>query len=239
MNKQTYQIRWRGKVSGPFALDALHSMLARNEVSLMHEALVEGQWISLEELIARTHRAAPAPPAEPPQEPAPPPSPPQPPGPPPIPPEELFYVAKGGQQQGPHTRSVLRQLAAAGVVANDDLVWREGMPEWMQLGRLMPDLPRAAVAPPFAPGPPRGPSPPPPGPPAPVHETGGNGAVAGGYICSLIALAIFPPFFSLAAFVCGIVALVKGKLGHGIAILLLSLVCGFLGMALGAAAFNE
>jgi hypothetical protein len=32
---------------------------------------------------------------------------------------------------------------------------------------------------------------------------------------------------------------VKGKLGHGIAILLLSLVCGFLGMALGAAAFNE
>ena len=113
------------------------------------------------------------------------------------------------------------------------------MPEWMQLGRLMPDLPRAAVTPPFAPAPPRAGGQPPPGAPAPVHETGGNGAVVGGYICSLIALAIFPPFFSLAAFVCGIVALVKGKIGHGIAILLLSLVCGFLGMALGAAAFNE
>ena len=240
-------------MSGPHDLEQLRAMLGRGEISLMHEALVDGRWVSVEELIEQ--RQKPTAVAKPtvaaqgsasltpvdfiaggPTSPQPPQRPPPPPA------EDLFHVAKGGQQQGPYTKSVIRQLVAGGVLSSDDLAWKEGMPEWMPLGRMMADLPR--------PSPSRPPSPivgggafsPPPTPPvSPVPPTtvapdgGASGAVAGGYICALISLLLFPPFFALAAFVCAVVALVKGKIGHGVAIIILSLVCGIIGMAIGAA----
>jgi len=42
-----------------------------------------------------------------------------------------WYYAKGDQQQGPVSSTELRQLAASGRVLPDDLVWREGMSEWV------------------------------------------------------------------------------------------------------------
>ena len=246
-NSENYQVRWRGKVAGPFPVATLRAMLARNEISLMHEVFADSRWIALEELLLKLDQVhsspvpaeelAPGPPVSSPQGP-----PSRVPQPPPLPPEELLYVAKAGRQEGPYAKSLLKQLASAGLVSAEDLAWKEGMPEWMPLGRMMADLPR--------PGPPRPPAPivgggtfsPPPTPlvspvPPPTVAPGGgaSGAVAGGYICALISLLLFPPFFALAAFICAIVALVKGKIGHGVAIIILSLVCGIIGMAMGAA----
>jgi TM2 domain-containing membrane protein YozV len=145
MSKETFPIRWRGKTSGPHDIDALRNMLEKGDVSLMHEISLDGRWISLEEFLAQRPKRAPAPvvvvqkPVQPPE------PPPRPPGPPPIPPEELFYVAKGGQKQGPHTKSTLQQLIHAGVLSSDDLAWKEGIPDWTPLARLV-DFPALGAA---------------------------------------------------------------------------------------------
>lgn len=159
--QESFEIRWRGVVSGPHDLEQLQAMLGRGEISLMHEALVDGRWVSVEELIQQRQKpAAVAKPTvathgsasrtsvdfiaggptapRPPQRPA---------GPPPPPAEDLYHVAKGGQQQGPYTKGVIRQLVAGGVLSPDDLAWKEGMPEWMQINRLIPDVTRASFVP--------------------------------------------------------------------------------------------
>jgi hypothetical protein len=43
-----------------------------------------------------------------------------------------WYYAKGDKQQGPVSSSELKQLAASGQLVPDDLVWREGMSEWVE-----------------------------------------------------------------------------------------------------------
>lgn len=159
--QESFQIRWRGVVSGPYDLEQLRAMLGRGEVSLMHEASLDGHWVSLEELIQQKQKPAVVARATVPAQGSPPQRqvdfisggpvgtqrPQSPAGPPPLPAEDLFYVAKGGQQQGPYTKSVIRQLVAGGVLALDDLAWKEGMPEWMQINRLMPDFPRTTFLP--------------------------------------------------------------------------------------------
>ena len=144
-NEELFKVRWRGKVSGPFGLAELQAMLANNDISLAHEVLCDQRWISLEELlqgrrslqsdaavqetvvsessvkIDEITRGS---------------------MPPPPPPEDEFYIAKNGQQQGPYTKSVVRQMAAAGIFQREDLVWKQGFPAWMELGKFMPDLPR-------------------------------------------------------------------------------------------------
>ncbi len=45
-----------------------------------------------------------------------------------------WYYAKNGQQNGPVDRSVLEELYRKGELAPSDLVWEEGMPEWITAG---------------------------------------------------------------------------------------------------------
>jgi len=160
--QESFQIRWRGIVSGPHGLEQLQAMLGRGEISLMHEALVDGHWVSLEELIQQKQKAAApakptvaaqAPTFRPPVDfmaggPTAPQRPRTPEGPPPLPAEDLYYVARGGQQEGPYSKSVLRQLVAGGVLSPSDLIWKEGFPAWTGLGRVIVDLPRSPVLPP-------------------------------------------------------------------------------------------
>ena len=143
MTQDTYKIRWCGRTSGPYDIETLRSMLASGEVSLMHEALAGDRWICLEELLALVASVPPTaidPTAEAEvaggweQSPSPPPI-------PPIPQEEEFYIGRGGQTQGPHKKSVLKQFALAGIVAGDDMGWREGLADWAPLRQLIPDLP--------------------------------------------------------------------------------------------------
>ena len=63
-----------------------------------------------------------------------------------------WYYTQGGQQQGPVTREAIGQLAAAGQLRPEELVWTPGMAAWQpagQIGGLFPGF--AAVPPPIPP----------------------------------------------------------------------------------------
>lgn len=60
------------------------------------------------------------------------------------------------------------------------------------------------------------------------------GVVTWGYICAAISLLIFPPGFGIAGVTLGVISLTKDKIGHGIAIIVLSVTLGFFGMIIGA-----
>src|ERR1700694_298191 len=73
--------------------------------------------------------------------------------------EMNYWVAPGGQQQGPFSLADVRRMIAEGRVAMSDLAWAEGLPNWAPVAQVLPaDVPAyAPVAPP-----------PPPAPAAPV-----------------------------------------------------------------------
>src|SRR5689334_9427253 len=50
--------------------------------------------------------------------------------------ESHWFYAKGQQQLGPIGSARLKQLAAAGELSPDDLVWREGMAAWAPAARV-------------------------------------------------------------------------------------------------------
>lgn len=79
--------------------------------------------------------------------------------------EILWYYAHDQQQMGPVSSAELKRLAAAGQLAVDDLVWREGMDEWAPAGRvkgLFPQREAAVAEPPSEPVSAQAPAPPPP-----------------------------------------------------------------------------
>ena len=59
--------------------------------------------------------------------------------------------------------------------------------------------------------------------------------IVAGYVCGGLSLLFLPPALGLAGTVCGIMNLVKGHTGHGIAQIVISVTCGIFGMILGAA----
>jgi len=63
-----------------------------------------------------------------------------------------YWVAPGGQQQGPFALADLRKMMAEGRVAMTDLAWAEGLPNWAPLSQVIPaDAPAYAPAPPAPP----------------------------------------------------------------------------------------
>ena len=44
---------------------------------------------------------------------------------------EQWYYTKGRQKVGPISADELKQLAASGQLSRTDLVWTDGMPEWI------------------------------------------------------------------------------------------------------------
>jgi len=54
----------------------------------------------------------------------------------------LWYYAQDDEQKGPVSGAELRELASSGKLAGDDLIWREGMAEWVPAQKvkgLFPD----------------------------------------------------------------------------------------------------
>jgi hypothetical protein len=48
-----------------------------------------------------------------------------------------WYVARPGQQQvGPVSAQQLKQMAASGQVSGSDLVWKQGMPQWVPASQI-------------------------------------------------------------------------------------------------------
>jgi hypothetical protein len=80
---------------------------------------------------------------------------------PPAKPE--WSYSTGGHNRGPVSETQLRALVEAGMLRPTDLVWREGMPEWIE-ARLLPGL--------FPHLPPAAPPPRPPAAPASAPVTG-------------------------------------------------------------------
>lgn len=49
---------------------------------------------------------------------------------------EWFYIVGDKDQQGPVSANDLKRLAESGELRPDDLVWQEGLPEWLPASRL-------------------------------------------------------------------------------------------------------
>ena len=49
-----------------------------------------------------------------------------------------YLLLQNGQQMGPFPLETLRQMVEAGTIQREDFVWRDGMPDWVTLGSLLP-----------------------------------------------------------------------------------------------------
>lgn len=145
---------------------------------------------------------------------------------------DWFYL-KEGQRLGPVSLAELQAIASSARLQPTDMVWKQGMSQWTpaaNVSELMGSLP--SYYPPPLPA--VIPLPPPPfatGRRAndDVDPTGNiNGLIVAGYICGGLSLLILPPALGLAGTVCGIVTLAKGKTGHGIAQIIISVTCAYL-----------
>lgn len=65
-----------------------------------------------------------------------------------------WYVSINGESQGPFADAQLRELVSTGRLGPSDLVWRDGMAEWVGAGTLKGLFPSGATPPPL-PTPPR------------------------------------------------------------------------------------
>ena len=60
-------------------------------------------------------------------------------------PDQWFY-SKNGQRFGPVDSSSLQQLASTGQIGVADLVWKNGMPEWLPASRVKGLFPQRVLA---------------------------------------------------------------------------------------------
>jgi hypothetical protein len=135
MSEQFF-IRLRGRIQGPFSSDQLQSLAKRGQFSRTHEVSDDGvRWSRA------TTRPELFPPANPdivsnalfesdelvPE-------------PPPraaaLPPTDVWYYHQLGANHGPVDFSHLQYLTSSGQVSVDDVVWKEGLPEWIPAGRV-------------------------------------------------------------------------------------------------------
>ena len=47
-----------------------------------------------------------------------------------------WYVARSGKKAGPYTAAILRKLANEGLLSPDDLIWKEGISDWIPASRI-------------------------------------------------------------------------------------------------------
>lgn len=136
---ETYYIRVRGRVQGPFDLDQLKKLRERGQFSRAHEVSSDqATWQSasiMELVFAAPKRAAPAKVESATDqfaevaavsEAAP--------RPPSSPIKPTWHYTVGEEQYGPITLLELRKMLANGSITETDLVWKEGMPDWTAAG---------------------------------------------------------------------------------------------------------
>ena len=76
-----------------------------------------------------------------------------------------IWIGQAGEKYGPYSESDVRQWLSQGKFGPETMAWREGMPNWVPVAELFPDLEKSATPPPPAwltPAPPLGPTEPPP-----------------------------------------------------------------------------
>lgn len=60
-----------------------------------------------------------------------------------------------------------------------------------------------------------------------------------GYLCGVAALFFLPPALGVTALVIGIIALAKGRIGHGVMLIIVAVTCGVCGTYMGSIAWND
>jgi hypothetical protein len=127
----------------------------------------------------------------------------------------LWYYAVGGAQQGPVDLSVLQQYVASGSIQPSDVVFREGMTDWIPV-QSVPELAMMtrATSPPSGAGPTSGPA---PGVGAAGAPPESNGMAIAGFVCSLLGCLTCLP--ALLGLIFSLVALSgKNQANRGLAI---------------------
>ncbi len=137
MSEQLF-IRLRGRIQGPFTSDQLQSLAKRGQFSRTHEVSVDGvQWSRasnrpelfpaavvdlppVELDFAEAQFAVDAPPT----------------GAAVPPPTDVWHYNQLGKNYGPVDFSHLQYLANSGQIRSEDMVWKEGLPEWLEAGRV-------------------------------------------------------------------------------------------------------
>ncbi len=134
---QQYFVRIRGRVKGPFGADYLRDLSKQGQFGRIHEVSKDGtSWEragNFPELFATQDSIDPAArqgasaskttapdtiPVEPAARTA-------------APPQSRWYYALGGEQVGPVEFAHLKMLCTTGQLGLEDLVWTDGMPEWV------------------------------------------------------------------------------------------------------------
>ena len=162
--EQSYSIRWKGQTSGPYADSRLRQMLNDGEISLSHQLLKDGRWITVEEFAEisgwlskpkaaalqkaptsavlgkrETQKlAAQTSPTAPNRTTgfAPPTLPRLEPQSPPAAAANI-HVQKGGQVSGPYSSDQVKQMLDGGILSLSDEGWREGLANWVPLSSLL------------------------------------------------------------------------------------------------------
>ncbi|MDA7518701.1 GYF domain-containing protein [Akkermansiaceae bacterium] len=119
-----------------------------------------------------------------------------------------WYYGQGGRQEGPIDEATMRSRIAAGQVGPADLVWREGMAEWLPLGQVA-ELASASVE-------------------ASPYATPGTNPVAASQ--QYYAPALPTSGLAIAALVCGILAILATCMSVGIIFGIPAVICGHLAM---------
>jgi membrane protease subunit (stomatin/prohibitin family) len=72
--------------------------------------------------------------------------------PPPLPPASQFYVAVNGQQTGPYTEEIMKQMVMQGTLKKESMIWKAGMAAWSAADQV-PEISKlfSAVPPPLPP----------------------------------------------------------------------------------------
>ncbi len=148
----TYYLRSRGKVLGPFPLDRLQTMKTRGQLGRTHQVSTDRQtWVAasaLPELFAQAPEAIVFEPAESEfvQAEGEPSAVPASHGSGPNAPSAAWFYHVGGQQLGPASAMELRRLLTSGELGPEDMVWREGMESWAAIEDVPELKPRATLA---------------------------------------------------------------------------------------------
>lgn len=131
-----------------------------------------------------------------------------------------WFYARNNQQQGPVTLPALQDMARSGQLQPTDLVWREGMPNWLaaqQVAELF--APQPAAFPPAAPQGQWQAGPPSATPPSSMPYYGGapvaygatgksyNGMAIGSFVCSLVGLLFCGVVLGIVAISLGVSAM--------------------------------
>jgi hypothetical protein len=126
----TYWVAKNGQKQGPYSLEDLQRMLAGGSLAPTDLVWKDGmtQWAPMLQVVPAGPPPAATPAAAPPPAQGP-----------------AYWVARGGQKQGPYLVADLQRMLAVGALSPADFAWKEGMAQWVPLGQVVPATPPPAA----------------------------------------------------------------------------------------------